>query len=79
MTGIRPDGSYWDANIHLSEGFEVSEGRKRVRFEGRVPYCRHLETGRDVRFNCLHFQGGAKKHIEGAFRAGMPAAAVTAA
>ena len=78
MTGLRPNGSWWDANIHLPEGFETADGRKRVAFrEGRA-YCRHLATGQDVRFNCLHFQGGAKKHIEPAYRAGLPTRALAA-
>ena len=78
MTGLRPDGSWWDANIHLSEGFEMVDGRKRARFADGQPWCRQIESGRDVRFNCLHFQGGAKRHIEPAYRAGL-ASAVAAA
>jgi hypothetical protein len=78
MTGLRPDGSYWDANIHLSEGFEMSDGRKLARFVDHIPYCRHIETARDVRFNCLHFQGVAKKQIEPTFYAGAPQSAQAA-
>jgi hypothetical protein len=71
MTGVRADGSYWDANIHLPEGFEMDGPRKRFRFVDGVPYCRDAQSGRDVRFKCLHFQGIAKPHIEAAFRAGL--------
>ncbi len=78
MTGIQPDGSYWDANIHLSEGFELFDGRKVARFVDRVPYCRRLDTGRSVRFKGLHFQGVAKEYIEPAFRQGYPASAAAA-
>jgi hypothetical protein len=79
MTGLRPDGSWWDANIHLAEGFETADGRKRVTFRDRRAYCRQAETGRDVRFNCLHFQGGAKRHIEPAYRAGLASGIAAAA
>jgi hypothetical protein len=74
MTGLRADGSWWDANIHLSEGFEMLDGRKRLTFRGGRAYCHHIETGDEVRFNCLHFQGGAKRHIEPAYRAGLAGA-----
>jgi hypothetical protein len=72
MTGLQPDGTWWDANIHLSEGFEMRDGRKHVRFINRLPHARHLDTGQDVRFKCLHFQGVAKRHIEPAYRQGAP-------
>jgi hypothetical protein len=75
MTGLRPDGSWWDANIHLGEGFETQDGRKRVTFHDGRAYCRHIESGGDVRLNCLHFQGGAKRHIEPAYRAGLASVA----
>jgi hypothetical protein len=71
MAGVQPDGSYWDANIHLSEGFDTADGRKRLRFVGGVPYGRLSESGREVRFKCLHFQGVAKRHIEPAYRQGL--------
>jgi hypothetical protein len=70
MTGIQPDGTHWDANIHMDEGFEMLGNIKRVRFVNQRPYCRHVESGREIRFKALHFQGIAKQHIEPAFRAG---------
>jgi hypothetical protein len=72
MTGLRPDGTWWDANIHLSEGFAMKDGRKKIRYLNRLPHARRLETGDDVRFKCLHFQGIAKRHIEPAYRQGAP-------
>ena len=78
MTGMRPDGSWWDANIHLSEGFEMADGRKRAVFRDGRAFCPHVESGREVRFNCLHFQGGAKRHIEPAYRAGLQGATAVA-
>lgn len=81
MTGIQPDGSYWDANVHLDEGFEMNGERKNYWFRDGRAYCRHLATGRDIWFKSLHFQGIAKSHIEPAFRLGFrqPSALVRAA
>ncbi|HYE18964.1 MAG TPA: hypothetical protein VEA69_11000 [Tepidisphaeraceae bacterium] len=73
MTGVRDDDSYWDANIHLAEGFEHDGTIKRIRYHDRLPYGRHLASARDVRFKALHFQGVAKRHIEPHFRQGCPA------
>jgi hypothetical protein len=78
MTGIQPDGTYWDANIHMDEGFDMLGPIKRVRFVDGIPYCRQTQSGNEVRFKGLHFQGIAKQYIEPAFRqsrAGLAAAA----
>jgi hypothetical protein len=81
MTGIQPDGSYWDANVRMDEGFETEDGRKRYWFQDGRAYCRHISTARDIWFKCLHFQGVSKTHIEPAYRMGMqqPSAVTRAA
>jgi hypothetical protein len=71
MTGLQPDQTWWDANIHLSEGFEIRDGRKRIEYHDRQPHARRADTGQVVRFMALHFQGVAKRHIEPAFRQGV--------
>jgi len=71
MTGIQPDGSHWDMNVRVDEGFETEDGHKKYWFQGGRAYCRHVETGRDIWFKSLHFQGMGKKLIEPAFRLGM--------
>lgn len=71
MTGVQPDGSYWDANIHEAEGFETIYGIKNFRFVDGIPFARQIADGRNIRFKCIHFQGGAKQHIEPHFRAGL--------
>ena len=70
MSGIQPDNTYWDANMHMDEGFDMCGPLKRVRFINNHPYCHHIDSDRDIRFKGLHFQGVAKTHIEPAFRAG---------
>ena len=44
MSGIQPDDSYWDANVHMEEGFEMESGRKRIEFENYLPYCTQVST-----------------------------------
>ncbi len=69
MDGIQPDGSFWDANIKLDQGFETdSSGVKAVRWIDGRPFCRHLASGRDIFFKSLHYQGQSKHLIEPAFR-----------
>ena len=58
-------GSTYDANIHRSDGYEMRpEGIKAIWFENDRPLGRLLSSGESVFFKSLHFQGGAKKHIE---------------
>lgn len=78
MTGVQPDDSYWDANIHLSEGFEMNGRCKAIRWIDGKPYGRHLASGRDIWFKSLHYQGAAKEFIEPTFRAAYPASAAAA-
>jgi hypothetical protein len=68
MGGSQPDGSYWDFNIGQDEGFEMRDGAKHFRFFDGKPQCKHLASGRNIRFNTLHFQGMMKSRIEAAFR-----------
>jgi hypothetical protein len=68
MSGIQPDDSYWDANVHMEEGFEMDSGRKRIQFDNYLPYCTHKATGKRIRFKSLHFQGArGKPHIRAAW------------
>jgi hypothetical protein len=71
MTGIQPDGSYWDMNVRVDEGFETEDGHKKYWFQDGRAFCRHIARGRDIWFKTLHFQGMGKKLIEPAFRLGM--------
>ncbi|GAA6621729.1 hypothetical protein [Scytonema sp. NUACC26] len=55
--------SVYDANINSSDGFEMREGIKNIFWVDGLPFCRHLESGKEIRFNSLHFQSQPKKHI----------------
>lgn len=56
------DGSTYDININISDpGFEMDEGIKKIIWRENVPYGIHLRTGKEIKYNSLHFQGRAKK------------------
>ncbi|HBE16397.1 MAG TPA: hypothetical protein DDW51_01970, partial [Cyanobacteria bacterium UBA11367] len=58
------DNSKYDHNINLSEGFEMQDGIKNIYFVNGQPCCKDLKFGNPIKFNCLHFQGNAKKYIK---------------
>jgi hypothetical protein len=55
--------SYFENHVNVDEGFEMGKKIKKIRIKGKKAYCKHLESGKMIRFNCLHFQGGAKRTI----------------
>ncbi len=75
MTGVQPDDSYWDANFRQSEGFEIENGMKKMTWLNGLPFGRHINSGRDIFFKSLHFQGKAKDHLAAEFRKVYPASA----
>jgi hypothetical protein len=51
-----------DQTIDSGRGdFERENGLKKITWRQGVPYCRHLPTGKLIRFHTLHFQGKSKK------------------
>ncbi len=54
------DGACFDTHIKDSFGYEMNGKFKRIYWIDDRPYGKHLESGKYVRFNLLHFQGGAK-------------------
>jgi hypothetical protein len=56
------DGSVYDPDINMPHpGFEMENGIKKIIWKDRQPYGKHLRTGKEIRFNSLHFNGQAKK------------------
>lgn len=55
------DNSVYDHNINLSDGFEVSNGIKKIVFVNNIPFGNL--GGRNIRFNSLHFQGSHRKQL----------------
>jgi hypothetical protein len=62
------DDSKFDHNINCSEQFEMCNEMKNIYFLGEEPFCKSLSSGQQVKFNSIHFQGAAKKHIQNYFR-----------
>jgi len=55
--------STYDNNIHESEGFEMYKGLKRIFWKNGIPFGRHDNSGKMIRFHTLHFQGYSKRYI----------------
>src|SRR5215475_11871144 len=56
------DGSVYDPNINMPHpGFEMENGIKKIIWKDSQPYGRFMSTGKEIRFNSLHFNGHAKK------------------
>lgn len=62
------DGSTYDHNIHAKDqDFAFVNGMKSVQIIGGQPYVYSEKLRQNIRFNSLHFQGGAKSHIRGIY------------
>lgn len=57
------DDSCFDSYIHQADGFEMKDGVKAVQWRDGIPYVRHLESGKLIRFHSLHMQGTFKNLI----------------
>jgi hypothetical protein len=65
------DGSVYDPAITiLRPGFEMEGGIKKVVWRNGLPYGKHANTGREIRFNSLHFHGSTSKSMMGQFYTG---------
>lgn len=55
------DSSTYDHNINVADNdYSMKNGIKDVHMVGGIPYVFNQKLKRDIRFNSLHFQGGAK-------------------
>ena len=65
------DGSVYDPAITiLRPGFEMEGGIKKIFWRNGLPYGKHANTGREIRFNSLHFHGSKSKSLMGQFYTG---------
>ena len=63
----------FDHNLNMSEpGFVMERGYKKISWQAGMPYGTRIESGEQVRFCALHFQGNAKQLIENAFLNAFP-------
>ena len=65
------NGSVYDPAITISRpGFEMEGGVKKIVWRNDLPYGKHIRTGREIRFNSLHFQGSGIKSLISQFYTG---------
>lgn len=58
------DDSTYDHNINVpDQGFAFSGGHKDFKIRDGIPYVFNNRLNKEIRFNSLHFQGGAKRLI----------------
>ena len=59
------NNSYFDANInvssfHFDREYEFKRGRKQFSWADNTPFCYNHIINKNIKFNCIHFQGPAK-------------------
>lgn len=65
------DGSVYDPAITiLRPGFEMEGGIKKIFWRNGLPYGKQTNTGREIRFNSLHFHGSTSKLLMNQFYTG---------
>ena len=57
------DGTCFEFNMKIPQGFEMKGRIKRIYWQDGIPYGREMATGNLIRFNALHFQGGIKHKL----------------
>ena len=62
-TGQVVDGSCFDFNMKIPQGFEMQGRIKKIYWQDGLPYGKKADTGEFIRFNALHFQGGVKHKL----------------
>ena len=55
--------STYDHNINVSDQYFDFNGIKNIKIKDGYPYVYNHKLNKDIRFNSLHFQGGAKNQI----------------
>jgi len=66
------EGGAFDHAMTDSNGFEMANGIKKIRWRDGLPYCMHQPDGQLVRFHTLHFQGRAKRFLRSHVRLSTP-------
>lgn len=61
------DGSTYDHNVNVPDQYFEFSGIKNIKIIDDFPYVFNHKLKKDIRFNSIHFQGGAKNHIPNYF------------
>jgi len=62
-TSVIIERSTFDSSMCVSNGFEMGAGMKKIRLIDGQPHCLHIESGQQIKFCVLHFQGQSKEHL----------------
>jgi hypothetical protein len=57
------DDSTYDHNVNVSDQYFDFNGIKNIKIKDGYPYVYSHKLKKDIKFNSIHFQGGAKNHI----------------
>lgn len=57
------DGTCFEYNMKVPQGFEMQGRLKKIYWNDGIPYGKEVATGKLIRFNALHFQGGVKHKL----------------
>lgn len=55
--------STFDHNINAVDAYKHENGIKKFTWKDKIPYCYNTWLERDIKFNCIHFQGGHRKEL----------------
>jgi hypothetical protein len=57
------NNSTFDHNINATDSYEWKNGIKNFVWKDKIPYCHNKWLNRDIKFNCVHFQGAHRKAL----------------
>ena len=57
------DDSTFDHNINGDDGYETENGIKKFVWKDNKPYCKKIWLDKEIKFNCIHFQGQPAKDL----------------
>lgn len=57
------EGTCFEFNMKIPQGFEMRGRLKKIYWKDGLPYGKEVATGKLIRFNALHFQGGVKHKL----------------
>lgn len=57
------EGTCFEFNMKVHQGFEMKGRLKKIYWREGLPYGKEIASGKLIRFNALHFQGGVKHKL----------------
>lgn len=63
ISSIIVDEFTFDHNINDTADYESRDSAKNIKLKGGLPSCYNTKLSKEIKFNTIHFQGGAKRLI----------------